>query len=140
VESSLSRRRGPDTNQRASTERAIRDASVHQAPRGIGATNLPPIHEHDGPIRDARVVLDARRCGREDGRLEADHIYHPRHGRRYDANEDWSLSPPPSGPQDFAWHILRMPFPQQYHAPTNVLKYSRESNRGLWLEDYWFAY
>jgi hypothetical protein len=41
AESSLSRRRGPDTNQHASAERAIRDASVHQAPRGVGPPTCP---------------------------------------------------------------------------------------------------
>jgi hypothetical protein len=50
-----------DTSQWASTEHDDRDASVHQAPHGMGAANLPLIQECVGPIRDARVVLDARR-------------------------------------------------------------------------------
>jgi hypothetical protein len=69
-----------------------------------------------------------------EGRWEADHGYHPRRGGRYDANEDRSLSPPPLGPQDFTGHILHAPFPQWH-----VLKYSGESNLGLWLEDYRLA-
>jgi hypothetical protein len=103
------------------------------------AANLPLIHERVSPICDARVILDARRHGRVDGRQEADHGHHPLCGARYDANADRGSSPPPPGPQAFAWHILRASFPQWYHVPTNVLKYSRESNPGLWLEDYRLA-
>jgi hypothetical protein len=132
AESSLSRRRGLDASQRASTGRDARDAFVHQAPRDTGAANLPPIHECVGPIRDAQVVLDARRRGRMDGRQEADHGYHPRRGGRYDANEDRSSSPSSPGPRAFARDILRAPFLQWYRAPNNVLKYSGESNPGLW--------
>jgi hypothetical protein len=110
AESLLSRWRRPDVDQRASDGRDARDASVHQAPHGAGAANLPPIHERVGPIRNAQVVLDAHRRGRVDGRQEADHGYHPRRGGCYDANEDWSLRPPPPGPQAFARHILRAPF------------------------------
>jgi uncharacterized membrane protein YccC len=40
AESSLSRRRGPNASQRASAGRDARDASIHQAPCGIGAANL----------------------------------------------------------------------------------------------------
>jgi hypothetical protein len=43
AESSLSWRRGPDSSQRASTGRDARDASIHQAPHGAGAANLPLI-------------------------------------------------------------------------------------------------
>jgi hypothetical protein len=41
AESSPSRRRGPDANQRASTGRDARDASVHQGLHDAGAANLP---------------------------------------------------------------------------------------------------
>jgi hypothetical protein len=61
------------------------DALVHQAPHDTSAANLPPVRERVGPIRDARVILDARRRARDDGRQEADHGYHPRSGGRYNA-------------------------------------------------------
>jgi hypothetical protein len=105
----------------------------------VGASNLPPIQECVGPIRDARVVLDAHRRERNDKRQEADHEYHPCHGERYDINEDRSPSPPPSGPQAFAQHILHALFPQRYHMPTSILTYFGESNLGLWLEKYQLA-
>jgi hypothetical protein len=98
AKSSLSRRRGPEASQRAFTGRDARDMCVHQAPRGAEAANLPLIREHVGPIRDARVILDAHRHGRDDRGQEADQGYHPHHSGRYDTNEDRSPSPPPPGP------------------------------------------
>jgi hypothetical protein len=74
-----------------------------------------------------------------DRRQEASHRYHPCCGGCYDANEDRIPRPPPPGPQAFAQHILRVLFPQLYRAPTNVLKYSWESNPSLRLEDYRLA-
>lgn len=136
AESSRSWRRGPGNGQPASTDRETGDTSVHQAPRGALTANLPPLQERVGPIRDARVILDARQRAKDDRRREAGVGYHPRRGGRFDVNEDRSPSPPPPGPQAFGRHILRAPFPQRYRAPTNMLKYSRESNPGLWLEDY----
>ena len=44
------------------------------------------------------------------------------------------------GPQAFRWHILKVALPPRYHLPTNIPKYSRETNPGLWLEDFWLAY
>ena len=58
---------------------------------------------------------------------------------RYDSGEDWSPSPNLLGPQAFGWHILNVAFPPRYRPPTNVPKYSEETNPGLWLEDYWLA-
>jgi hypothetical protein len=40
-----------------------------------------------------------------------------------------------SGPQAFSQHILNVPFPSQYQLPTNILKYSEETNPKLWLKD-----
>lgn len=93
VESSRSRRRGHDASQHASARRNTCDASVHQAPRGAMVVGLSPIQERVGSIRDARVILDARRREREDRQLGADHGYRPRHGGRYDADKDRSPSP-----------------------------------------------
>ena len=55
------------------------------------------------------------------------------------AHEDQSLSPDLSGPQAFGRHILNAACPPWYRPPTNILKYSEETNSRLWLEDYWLA-
>ena len=65
--------------------------------------------------------------------------YHPRRGGRYDSNEDRSPSPVLPGPQAFGRHILNAAFPLRYRPPTNIPKYSGETNPGLWLEDYRLA-
>jgi len=43
------------------------------------------------------------------------------------------------GPQAFSQHILNATFLPRYRPPTNIPKYSGETNPGLWLEDYWLA-
>jgi hypothetical protein len=50
------------------------------------------------------------------------------------------LSLPPPAPRAFGCHILLAPVPQQYWAPVNIVKYLRESNPSLWLEDYRLAW
>jgi hypothetical protein len=72
------------------------------------------VHERIGPHRDARNTLDARRRGQGDEEEGADCGYHPRRGRHYDNTKDQSLSPAPSGPQVFGWHILNAPFLSWY--------------------------
>ena len=58
------------------------------------------VHERLSLHRDARDTLDARRRARGDER-EASRDYHPRHGGRYDSDEDRSPSPDLPGPQAF---------------------------------------
>ena len=82
---------------------------------------------------------DARRCARGGEREEGSHGYHPRRGGRYDSSEEQSLSPSLPGPQAFGQHILNAAFPPRYRPPTNILKFSRETNPELWLEDYQLA-
>ena len=98
------------------------------------------VHEHLGLHHDARDALNARRRTHGDAREEASHGYHPHRGGRYDSGEDRSLSPGLPGPQAFSRHILNAAFPPRYRPPTNILKYSRETNPRLWLEDYQLAY
>ena len=50
------------------------------------------------------------------------------------------LEPSLPGPQAFDRHILNAAFPSRYRLPTNIPKYSRETNPRLWLEDYRLAY
>jgi hypothetical protein len=100
---------------------------------------MVPIPEHLGPNHDARNTLDAHRHGQENKREEASRGYHPRRGRRYDSGEDQSLSPNLLGPQAFDRCILNTALPPRYRLPTNVPKYSGETNLSLWLKDYWLA-
>jgi hypothetical protein len=113
--------------------------SIHQALHDDGRHATVPIHERVSPIRDACNSLNAHRRGREDEREEVACGYHPHCVGRYDSTEDRSPSPVLLGPQVFGRHILNAPFPSWYRLPTNIPKYSRETNHGLWLEDYWLA-
>jgi hypothetical protein len=62
--------------------------------------------------------------------------YHPRHGGRYDSEEDQSPSPEPPGLRVFSRAIRRAPFPARFRAPTTITKYSGETRPELWLADY----
>ena len=59
---------------------------------------MVPVHERLGLHRDMRDTLDAHRCTHGDAREEASCGYHPRHGGRYDSDEDRSTSPDLLGP------------------------------------------
>ena len=98
------------------------------------------MHECLGHNHDARSTIDARRRAYNDSREGARHGYHPRRGRRYDSGEDRSPSPGLPGPQAFSRHILNAAFPPRYRPPTNIPKYSGETNPELWLKDYRLAY
>ena len=57
----------------------------------------------------------------------------PRHGHRLD---DRSPSPNGPGPRAFGQRIWRAPFPPCFQPPTNIAKYTKETNPGIWLEDF----
>ena len=116
-----------------------KDASIHQTSPGGRQRTPVPVHQRLGRNHDARSTIDARRRTHGDAREGAHHGYHPRRGRRYDSGEDWSPSLGLPGPQAFGRHILNAAFPPRYRPPTNILKYSRETNPGLWLKDYRLA-
>ena len=86
-----------------------------------------------------RDTLDTHRRTHSDVGEGFSHGYHPHRGRRHDSGEDRSLSPGLLGPQAFGRHILNAAFPPRYRPPTNIPKYSGETNPGLWLEDYQLA-
>jgi hypothetical protein len=65
--------------------------------------------------------------------------YHPRHGGRYDSEEDRSPSPKPPGPRVFSQAIRRASFLARFRAPTTITKYSGETRPELWLADYRLA-
>ena len=98
------------------------------------------MHERLSHNRDVRSTIDARRRTYNDSREGAKCGCHPRRGGHYDSGEDRSPSPGLPGPQAFGRHNLNATFPPRYRPPTNIPKYSGETNLGLWLEDYWLAY
>ena len=97
------------------------------------------MHQRLGRNRDARDTLNSHRRTFDDPREGASRVYHPHHGGHYDSGEDRSPSLGLPGPQAFGRHILNAAFPPRYRPPTNILKYSRETNPRLWLEDYRLA-
>jgi hypothetical protein len=65
--------------------------------------------------------------------------YHPRRGGRYDSREDRSPTPEPLGTRVFSWEIRTASFPQRFHQPTLIVKYTGETNPRVWLNDYRLA-
>jgi hypothetical protein len=107
----------------------MQEASVHtgrtrdRTPAAPGCLGDEPHH------RNHRARLDERvRRG-----------YHPRHGGRYDSEEDRSPSPEPPGSQIFSRAIRRASFPTRFRAPTTITEYSGETRPELWLADYRLA-
>ena len=101
---------------------------------------MVPVHQRLGRNRDARSNLDACRCTYSDPREGACRGCHPCHSGCYNSGEDWCPSLGLLGPQAFGRHILNAAFLPRYRPPTNIPKYSRETNPGLWLKDYRLAY
>ena len=97
------------------------------------------MHEHLSRHHDSRDTLDARRHARGDVREGASHGYHPHRGGCYDSGEDQSPSPGLLRSLAFGRHILNTIFLPWYRPPTNIPKYSRETNPRLWLDDYRLA-
>ena len=64
-----------------------------------------------------------------------------RGGRSYDPDINLDRSPnlDPLGPCAFTRVIRRAHLPQRFRPPENVLKYTGETNPGMWLEDYQLA-
>jgi hypothetical protein len=86
---------------------------------------------------DARNVINARRAGNTETRATAG--YHPRRGGRYDSREDRSLTPEPPGTRVFSREIRTASFPQRFRQPTSIVKYNRETDPRVWLNDYRLA-
>jgi len=62
---------------------------------------------------------------------------HPRHGGR---SNDRSPSPNSPRPRAFGRRIQKASFPQRFRPPTNIARYTRETNPDIWLEDFQLAY
>jgi hypothetical protein len=107
----------------------MQEASVRTRCTRDGAPAAPDRPGDEHHRRDRRARLDERvRRG-----------YHPRHGGRYDSEEDRSPSPEPPGSQAFSRAIRRASFPTRFRAPTTITKYSGETRPKLWLADYRLA-
>jgi hypothetical protein len=107
AESSASRRQGCPPEHRATTSRLMREASVHTGRTRDATPTAPGRLGNEHHCRDRRARLDEKvRRG-----------YHPRHGGRYDSEEDQSPSPEPPGPQAFSRAIRRAPFPSSVPGP-----------------------
>jgi len=116
------------------------------------APHRPPVREWLGPNQDACSIINNRRWTRHDdddhraavragdidpGRtIAGSGETSPRRGHRPD---DRSLSPDGPGPRAFGRRIQRASFPQRFRPPTNITKYTGETNPGIWLEDFWLA-
>ena len=61
---------------------------------------------------------------------------HPRRGGR---PNDRSTNPDGPRPCAFDRRNQRASFPQRLRPPTNIAKYTGETNPGVWLEDFWLA-
>jgi hypothetical protein len=86
---------------------------------------------------DARNVINARRMSKADARAAAG--YHPRRDGRYDSDEDRSPTPEPPGTRVFSREIRATAFPQRFRQPTTIVKYNRETDPRVWLNDYRLA-
>jgi hypothetical protein len=65
--------------------------------------------------------------------------YHPRRGGRYDSREDRSPTPEPPGTRVLNREICTASFPQRFHQPTSIDKYTGETDPRVWLNDYRLA-
>jgi hypothetical protein len=129
AESSASRRRGDPSEHRAASSRRMREASVHTERTPDGTPAAPDRLGAEQHRRHRRACLEEKvRRG-----------YHPRHGGRYDSEEDRSPSPEPLGPRVFSRAIRRALFLDRFRAPTTITKYSGETRPELWLADYRLA-
>jgi hypothetical protein len=86
---------------------------------------------------DARNVINARRRGDVEARAAAG--YHPHRGGRYDSREDRTPTPEPPGTRVFSREICTTSFPQCFHQPTSIDKYTGETDPRVWLNDYRLA-
>ena len=99
-----------------------------------------PARQWVGANYDARHVMNSRRCERDrgdEGTVSVNRNYRLHRGSRYDSTKDRSMSPEPPGPRVFSVDIDSARVPSRYRPPTNISKYTGETNPGLWLDDCW---
>ena len=89
---------------------------------------------------NARLTRGARRPGPDSADKDQLHYgdsdpdNHGRHPRIQDAQR--SPSPDACGPQAFVKRFRQTPFLVHFRVPPNIVKYSRDSNPAVWLEDF----
>jgi hypothetical protein len=121
------------------------EALVHAggATRQLANQGRTPVRERILDTRgqaqdgDARNVINARWMGNTETQAVAG--YHPRRGGRYDSREDRSPTPEPPGTRVFSREIRTVSFPQRFHQPTSIDKYTGEMDPCVWLNDYRLA-
>jgi hypothetical protein len=129
AESTASRRQACPSEHRTTSSRLMWDASVRTGRARDGTPAAPDRLGDEHHHRDRRARLDEKvRRG-----------YHPRHGGRYNSEEDQSPSPEPPGSRVFSRAIRQAPFPARFRALTTITKYSGETRPELWLADYQLA-
>ena len=132
AESSASRRR-EDASKQPSVHDRLRAPSVHDRLRA------PSVHDRLDDQREAQNghhMGSRRRHHDHDGAARG---YQLHRGGRYDSGEDRSPSPGPPGPRVFSKAIRSARFLTRFRQPTNLSKYSGETNPELWLADYRLA-
>jgi hypothetical protein len=86
------------------------------------------IYDYIGDAYDAHDVINAHNRHKEDG---ASRGYHPCRGGCYDSKEDRPPIPELAGPRVFSQDICNAPFLAHFRQPTNITKYSEETNPEL---------
>ena len=140
AESSASQRHGAASDLPSTPHQQDREASVRPEPTRAPIINrVPLLHDHLYNRREARdnhKVASRRRCHDNEGPARG---YCPHQGGYYDSEEDHSPSPEPLGPRVFSRAIRGAQFLARFRQPTNLMKYSGETNPELWLADYRLA-
>ena len=122
--------------QHADSASQTRDTPAQRASR---TPTRGSVQSRLGNNSDVRPTLDARHRERKAEEEATRRGRHPRRGGRYDDDQDRSVSPDAPGPRVFTSRIRRAPFPARYRPPSNIPKYTGETDPALWLEDYRLA-
>jgi hypothetical protein len=138
AESSVSQRRGADTEKHPDPARNEREVSVHQQPPPRGKKTVP-IQEcliDNREPRDAQRDIDKHRRRKHGDAEERGYIAHC--GGRYDSDEDRMALETP-GPRVFSRAIRSTLLPSPFRPPTSIAKYNGETKPELWLVDFRLA-
>jgi hypothetical protein len=156
------RRKHSSSRQSCNRPKARRPAYASKVVRGMTTALGPEASVHAGgatgqlanqgrmPVRerildtcgqaqdgDACNVNNARRTGNAEARAAIG--YHPRLVGRYDSREDRSPTPEPPETRVFSREIRTASFPQRFHQPTSIDKYTGKMDPRVWLNDYRLA-
>jgi hypothetical protein len=114
----------------------------------------PLVRGRLGPNYDVRSVIHSRQLARHGADVDpaavnvakahqpkGEHEEAPprRGGRPCDQDGDRSPTADGPSPRAFGHRILKVPFPPCFRQPTNITKYTGETNHAVWLENFWLA-